>query len=45
MNGTTRITKGLTKVIISGEDNTETELVDKMGMEQALLDAYEVVLT
>ena len=45
MNGSARTTKGLTKVIVPGANGQEVELVDKLDMEQALLEAYEKTLT
>ena len=45
MNGSERSTKGLTKVVVPGDDGDDIELVEKLAMEEALLDAYEVTLT
>ena len=45
MNGSVSYSKGLAKVVVPGEEGGEVELVDKVEMEQALLDAYELILT
>ena len=45
INGTLRIFKGLPKVVVSSNNGLEEEIVDKVHMEQVLLDAYEGTLT
>ena len=45
MNGTLRNAKGLTKVVIPRENGSDLELVEKLDMEKALLEAYEMTLT
>ena len=45
MNGSARSTKGLTKVVVPGDDGDDIELVEKIAMEEALLEAYETTLT
>merc|ERR1712035_109834 len=45
MNGTQRMMKGLTKVVVNREDGVEIELVGKQEMEKALLNTYEKTLT
>ena len=45
MNGSERSTKGLTKVVVPGDDGDDIELVEKVAMEEALLEAYETTLT
>ena len=45
MNGTLRVSKGLTKVVVPNNNGSEIELVEKLAMERALLDAYEKTLT
>ena len=45
MNGTTRTSQGLPKVIILNPDGVDTEVNDKGQMEGILLDAYEHTLT
>jgi len=45
VNGLARSFKGLTKVVIQGDDEKYIELVDKSAIEKALLDAYALTLT